>query len=452
MPVLDPLAQAEPATEILLETFVCLRTRREFALRKVLRCLTVDRAQRWRRLILQAIADGEPKFGCPACKRPLSLVLQLPNRFHFRHAEKFTKCPLQDDRRRAVYRKDVDYAGAAESPEHKQLKRKLIECLTRDPDFSDIDTGRLFSGSRSGWRQPDVNAEWRNQRLAFELQLSSTYLEELVERRIIYRERSVPMIWLMADFDPHEVNLPQADTVALLGGLALCLDDPAIAASLEAKALRLSAFQFVTHDRAWRQIIVGMDNLVLSPDDATIILPQPPIPAPEPPPDRTLETRRLLEDLVNTKSLDAMAIERSSMWRELLSYHPDLRREFVKEGWDGYPDAWCVSLAAAVMMGLSGRVHGYRMERLQQPADVFAENSYEIFATLVRVLRHFGLEDCLYETAGGENLRRKADAIRNAWPTAPQKKFRTSSAARELVARAWPEMRLHIVHPPKHTQ
>lgn len=271
-----------------------------------------------------------------------------------------------------------------------------------------------------------------------------------MERRTIYREQAMPMVWLMADFDPFQVDLPQADTVALLGGLALCLDEAAIAASLEATALRLSAIQYVKHSRTWRRLIVGMDDLILDREDATITLPQPPIPVPEPPPDRTFETRECLEDLVNTRSRDGMAIERSAIWRELLSYHSDLQREFDQQGWAGYPDAWCIALASAVMMGLSGRVHGYRMERLQQPADVFAENSYEIFATLVRVLRHFGLEDRLYEMSGGDRLKRKAEAIRATWLTAPQKKFRTSSAARELVARAWPDMRPFIVHPPEH--
>ena len=64
MTALDLLAQAEPAAEILLETFVCQRTQRQLDVRRVLRSLRVEQAQLWRRLILQSVAEGHRILIC----------------------------------------------------------------------------------------------------------------------------------------------------------------------------------------------------------------------------------------------------------------------------------------------------------------------------------------------------------------------------------------------------
>ena len=88
--------------------------------------------------------------------------------------------------------------------------------------------------------------------------------------------------------------------------------------------------------------------------------------------------------------------------------------------------------------------------REQQYAIESLENEIDSLKRRLNSVSSDDTEDRLYEMSGGDRLKRKAEAIRETWLTAPQKKFRTSSAARELVARAWPDMRPFIVHPPGH--
>ena len=442
--MLDLLAKARAADRILLETFVCTRTGRERNFRRIIESATVARAQQWRHALASSNARGERGYVCPACGGRLTLVLRLPNRFHLRHIDKHTTCPLQDDRRRARYMAEVDYARAVESEEHRQMCADLAAALVADPAFTNVNMGRLFSGRREGWRQPDLNAEWQGQRVAFELQLSSTYLDALVRRRLVYRERQIPMLWLMREFDPYDPKLPQADTVTELDGLAICLDDAALAASREAGELRLHAVQYVWHSRRWERRLVGMQDLTLSLPRATVSLAQPPVP--EPDTDDSAHARVLVAELVELQSRDRLG--RHPSWNRLLELFPQVHDSIKAIGWADMPNPWFLRLCGAVMMGDTGEVHGFTTPRLQHAADVLAQNSWEVFATLILVLREHGHEERLYAEAGGEGIRKKAAHIRQEWKRAPRGKFKTKMPERELARLIWPEFSELIVEPP----
>jgi len=447
---LDLLAPARPATRLLLETFFCTKkeTTRDF--RKAIASITVSRAQKWRHALARSNAKGGRGYACPSCKGRLTLVYQVPDKFHLRHVDQKTSCPLQDDRRRSEYRKDVEYARAAEGAEHSKMRQDILGLLNLDPAFTDVGMGRLFAGKQAGWRQPDLNALWGDQRMAFELQLSSTYLEELVRRREVYRDHEVPMLWVMRDFDPYNPKLPQVDTITELGGLALCADSASIEASRKAKELRLWAVQFVHHDRDWARRLIGLDDLTFDLERATVKLDQPPVPAPvpDPAPDPVVvaEARRLLESLVRLQAKDFVGPHPN--WDRLLTLYPDIGDEIRKRGWGENPNPWFLRLVGAVMMGQSGEVEGFQTQRLQHAGDIFAENAWEIFATFIRVLREFGFEEKLYAEPGGEGLRRKAAGIRKKWHTSGRRPFKTKKAERELVRRAWPELAHLVIEPP----
>jgi len=324
------------------------------------------------------------------------------------------------------------------------MRQDILGLLNLDPAFTDVGTGRLFAGRQAGWRQPDLNALWGDQRVAFELQLSSTYLEELVRRREVYRDHKVPMLWVMRDFDPYDPKLPQVDTITELGGLALCVDSVSIEASREAKALRLWAVQFVHHNRRWDRRMIGLGDLTLDLERASVKLDQPPVPPPDPV--VVAEARRLLESLVRLQAKDYVGPHQN--WDRLLALYPDIGDEIRKKGWGENPNPWFLRLVGAVMMGQSGEVEGFQTQRLQHAGDIFAENAWEIFATFIRVLREFGFEEKLYAEPGGEGLRRKAERIRNNWQTAGRRLFKTKKAERELVRKAWPELAHLIIEPP----
>jgi hypothetical protein len=60
----------------------------------------------------------------------------------------------------------------------------------------------VWKGAISGeWRKPDVRATYNDVNIAFEIQLSTTYLDVIVGRRQFYLEQGGLLFWIFALFD-----------------------------------------------------------------------------------------------------------------------------------------------------------------------------------------------------------------------------------------------------------
>ncbi len=161
-----------------------------------------------------SIHSGEPKYLCAECFQPVYLCCRrTERRFFFRHK-------LEDGRCSAVTRGELSqdeirarsYNGAKESELHREMKRWLVESLAASGRFSDIAQEQRWAGQVTGkWRKPDVSATVGDLKVAFEVQLSTTFLDVIAQRRLFYSEQGALLFWVFANFDEDARRLTMDD-------------------------------------------------------------------------------------------------------------------------------------------------------------------------------------------------------------------------------------------------
>ncbi len=160
---------------------------------------------------------GDPKYVCPVCAAPL--VLRCVKRrededFHFWHGTGRNACPLsQESRLSRAAILAAKYHGQREGAAHQRVKDLISDSLLCDPRFSDVEQERRWQhqGDPRQWRRPDISASFNGMRFAFEIQLSTTFVSVMAERRLFYKEQGAMLIWIMATFDPSWARLPEKD-------------------------------------------------------------------------------------------------------------------------------------------------------------------------------------------------------------------------------------------------
>ena len=170
-----------------------------------------------RTTLLENIENGTPIYLCSSCLKPIYLRSN-PEKTgqYFVHRDVDENCPkleargANEDQIRAVR-----YNGAKESLAHIETKELLFECLKADQKFSnEIKESNWYSESDGRkFRRPDVQAIYDTGtteiRIAFEIQLSATFLSEIVQRREFYRKEGALLVWVFRNFVEHDPRLTQ---------------------------------------------------------------------------------------------------------------------------------------------------------------------------------------------------------------------------------------------------
>ncbi len=228
--------------------------------REVIGC-DKDRLIRLRMGLAEAGGEHEDKYTCPVCGVGVYLVCRRKGddkRFYFRHRVEEGNCPAVT--REPLSKEEIEarkYNGAKESRAHIRMKEILAESIARDPDFSDLQIEKVWKGmERSSWRKPDVSAVWRNQiRVAFEVQLSTTFLHVIAQRRVFYRKQGGLLCWVFKTFDAGAARMTQDDIFHNNNRNLFLASDETLRASKERGALTLDcrwAEPEAGHDRvAW---------------------------------------------------------------------------------------------------------------------------------------------------------------------------------------------------------
>lgn len=173
-----------------------------------------DDALKLRTALSVSIAEGRPKYCCSLCGVAVRLnCMQFRRRFYFKHIVDDGRCPI--DTRGMLSQKAIDairYNGQKESARHIQMKEWLRRSLHSDPDFQDVEVeGRWTHKITGEYRTPDVSALYRGMKIVFEIQLSSTYLNVIAERKAFYLREGALLFWIFAEFDDGMRKLTQDD-------------------------------------------------------------------------------------------------------------------------------------------------------------------------------------------------------------------------------------------------
>lgn len=173
-----------------------------------------DRLIQLRMEVRTSIQLGEPHYLCAECFTSVYLCCRrVTRRFFFRHT-------IEDGRCGAITRGELSqkeisahkYNGAKESLLHRRMKQWLEESLRASGRFTDIAQEKRWTGPVTGtWRKPDVSAWFGGTKVAFEVQLSTTFLDVIAERRQFYLREGGMLFWVFANFDDDGRRLTQDD-------------------------------------------------------------------------------------------------------------------------------------------------------------------------------------------------------------------------------------------------
>jgi hypothetical protein len=222
----------------------------------------------------------DPWLVCQICGGAVMLVRTKQRLFHFRHhpdEEGKRDCPIST---RGVFSADqinrMKYNAAKESLAHLRLKGIIRDSLIADDRCSEPQVERVWRGmpvaERAMWRKPDVQVEHAGQRLAFEVQLSTTFLTEIVGRREFYRANEGAIIWVFQSFDPAETRTSEEDIFYLNNHNVFVVDEATLDRSREAKRMALDCWYAIPHLRGrtlinqWVKKEVFLDELTVKTD------------------------------------------------------------------------------------------------------------------------------------------------------------------------------------------
>lgn len=195
--------------------------------------------------------------------------------FHFAHLHRSADCPIKTH---SQYSKEdikrMRYRGIAEGKPHIELKAKLYEGL----HLNSIDRGQVSalhlekvvrSLEEREWRKPDINFIFQKERIAMELQLSTTWLDVIVGRQEFYRQEGIFILWVFSSFDYGDGSrkLVESDIIYNNNYHAFIFDAEAQAMTLKERDLVLKCYYRHYFHRTgivyhrWEQRLVKLEAL-----------------------------------------------------------------------------------------------------------------------------------------------------------------------------------------------
>lgn len=260
----DPLSVAEPAHDLEIEEILDCDTGEYLDVRIWISSWRYEQIVKQRNEIRERL-DRSPWFRCSLCSVSVYLASNHYKRFYFKHQREDGSCPAQT--RNPLSRDEIlarKYHGQRESKPHRDIKALIARSLAADPRYVDVQQERQWRSSHdpSSRRQPDVQATGPMGRLAFEVQLSTTFLDVVVARRAFYRENGGLLVWVMGRFDPEYRRLTTDDLLFNNNSNILIVDE-------ETAALSERTGQFQVHCHFRRPVHKG-DTLADEWDSALI--------------------------------------------------------------------------------------------------------------------------------------------------------------------------------------
>lgn len=143
---------------------------------------------------------------CEICNSPLYLAGNVNQEHFFKHWKELGDCPIKTKGKYS--QKEIDrmkYNGVKESKPHIEIKEHLYGYLSSSAEYKDVKKEAVQKSTDiiGWWKKPDISFEYKNMRAVIEIQLSTTYLDVIVEREIFYVQNKIYILWV---FDEREIS------------------------------------------------------------------------------------------------------------------------------------------------------------------------------------------------------------------------------------------------------
>lgn len=387
--------------------------------------------------VYDAWQRGEPNIICVACHRPAYPRKNIKTgKFHFAHVSEGDNkdCPYNDKKRLDTTRIDsMRYNGQKEGPDHKLLKSFLRVSIDADPLFAPDQTReeKNWYGSvdEKKWRRPDIAAtrlldSGNPQKIAFEIQLSSTYLKVIAARREFYLKENALLFWVFKDATGVDPRQYQDDLFYNNNSNLFVVDDETVRFSREQGKLYFRCCYYepllvgtLVNDQ-WRERIVPFDDLTVDIEHQRVYWF-----------DYKAEREKLLEtadQLIQEKELETLRSQYEDFWngihlrtcRDPEADYLKLRRQLSKHGIT-VPERHNRDLERFTQMVYSAKAGEGYLTGLKTLLEV-ANNSYLYGKPFLwyfgRVLQYYGTWDkLLVQDRNAEQRKKMSGKKHESW-------------------------------------
>lgn len=436
----DPLAWASAVTKPEIDAVRNPRTGHVLNVRRLIRAFRYERAILLRQRLKALVKRDEARLVCATCGVPVYLACSTTKRFFFRHRHEDGSCPAVT--RTQLSEADIramKYRGAQESGAHKRVKALLLRSLSADPRFKDVASERTWKASEGlcGLRRPDVSARTDTDRLAFEVQLSTTFMDVVLSRKEFYRAEGAALVWVLPYFHPSYRRMTVDDILFGNNSNIFVVDETTAAASEAAGTFIMTCWYrkpFIQGDDIvdeWVERMVRWDEVMVDVNSQTIVVF-----------DYAQEAARLGEEL-RAARLESSAAAETAARQALEDRENELREQVLRFILDAsrYDDdlpryqAWALlnDRLRSMGYGLDGEypdlltatriVHLIESARAGKPVGFgyksFAELGHhlihqhpELLLAFGHMLRRFGTKEALYRDDRTGKLKAKLEAVR----------------------------------------
>ncbi len=437
---IDPLARAEAVTRPEIDTVRNLRTGHVRDVRRLVRAFRYERAILLRQNLKALVKRDEARLVCATCGVPVYLACSTTKRFFFRHRHEDGSCPAVT--RTELSEADIramKYRGAQESGAHKRVKALLLRSLSADPRFKDVVQEKTWKASEGliGLRRPDVSARTDTDRLAFEVQLSTTFMDVVLSRKEFYRAEGAALVWVLPSFHPSYRRMTDDDILFGNNSNVFVVDEKSAAASEVAGTFIMTCWYrkpLINDDKIvdeWIEREVRWDEITVDLDRQTIIAF-----------DYAQEAARLRDELRVARSERIAAAEaarkqaqqdredeiREQMLRFVLDASRDDeylprhkawlllndRLRSIGCGLDGeYPDLLAATrIVHLIESARAGKPVGFGYKSFAELGHHLIHQHPELLLAFGHMLRKFGTKEALYRDDRTGKLKAKLEAVR----------------------------------------
>lgn len=156
-----------------------------------------------------SLSNGKKRYGCPVCKSKVILKRSIRGNFFFSHTRlKEGQACFLVDQSNSETRRIQEYNYHKESQEHIDLKNAIAYHLknTKGVDKNSVKIEKVVKGQAvpKTWKKPDVQfVTDKGKRFAVEIQLSHTWLADIVKRDMFYEKEDISILWVFNNFEPY---------------------------------------------------------------------------------------------------------------------------------------------------------------------------------------------------------------------------------------------------------
>lgn len=184
---------------------------------------------KWR----HAIQRGEQHLYCGFCEKPLKICGggkgENMQRLHFRHRSKHdAECCGYNEEEKSLTRRQIElkkFANEEEGKLHRQLKFLIAETLENNGAETRIERYIVDEQDYHNRRRPDIRAIFTNKDMAIEVQITSTFMDVILEREDFYAAHNMFLLWVINKFRPDLFH--QKDIIYSNKSQAFVLDEEA---------------------------------------------------------------------------------------------------------------------------------------------------------------------------------------------------------------------------------